>query len=176
VAGVAGPGVTDAAAQAGPVAPTVADVASPTALASTGPAALAAVPLPLAHDAIDNTFTSAAATAAALLAGPATADRALLGIGAGSSALATLGRFGTGRALTPGTDTPVPAAPAGPRTHAPAAPADAGGNAGANSGAGQPAAVLAELLAGLLLGAALCCAARARRLTLWFPEVVVGPG
>ena len=105
----------------------------------------------LTPDAFDHAATAAAAMTAALLGGPAAVDRALLGLGAGSSALATLSRFGTGRALTPGSDTPVPAAPTGPLAHAPAAPADAGGNAGANSGAGHPAAVLAEFLAGLLV-------------------------
>jgi hypothetical protein len=175
VAGVAGPDVTDDIAQAGPVAPTVADVASPTALASTGPAALAAVPF-APQGVIDDAFPSAAATAAALLAGPSTVDRALLGIGAGSSAHAALNRYGTGRAAAPSSDAPVQGPTGLPAPH-PAAPVDTGtGTAGAFSGAGLPAAVLGEFLAGLLVGAALCCAGRTRRLTWWFPEVVVGPG
>ena len=113
---------------------------------------------------------------AALLGDSTAVDRALLGFGAGSSAVATLSRFGTGRALAPGSDTPAPA-PTGPLAHAPAAPStDAGGNAGANSGAGHPAAVLAEFLAGLARLRRACCAVPTRRLTWWFPEVVVGPG
>jgi hypothetical protein len=141
-------------------------------------ALLAATPDPsvvLTPNAFDNAPTAPAAMTAALLGGSATVDRALLGLGVGSSAVATLSRFGTGRALAPGSNTPAPA-PTGPLAHAPAAPADAGGNAGANSGAGHPAAVLGEFLAGLLVCVALCCAVPTRRLTSWFPEVVVGPG
>jgi hypothetical protein len=141
-------------------------------------ALLAATPDPsvvLTPNAFDNAPTAPAAMSAALLGGSATVDRALLGLGVGSSAVATLSRFGTGRALAPGSNTPAPA-PTGPLAHAPAAPADSGGNVGANSGAGHPAAVLSELLAGLLVCAALSCAIRTRLLTWWFPEVVVGPG
>ena len=159
------------AAADAPVAPAVEDGAVPAALLAAAPD----LSVVLTPDAFDHAATAAAAMTAALLGGSTAVDRALLGLGAGSSAVATLSRFGTGRALAPGSDTPAPA-PTGPLAHAPAAPADAGGNAGANSGGGHPAAVLGEFLAGLLVCAALCCAVPTRRLTWWFPEVVVGPG
>jgi hypothetical protein len=163
--------IVDTPVLTAPVPAAVEDVAVPAALLAAAPD-LSAV---LTPDAFDHAATVAAAMTATLLGDSTAVDRALLGLGAGSSAVATLSRFGTGRALAPGSNTPA-SAPTGPLAHAPAAPADAGGNAGANSGAGHPAAVLGEFLAGLLVCAALCCAVPTRRLTWWFPEVVVGPG
>jgi hypothetical protein len=158
-----------------PVVPVVVDVAAPVvaAVAPLGQAVVDGFPVADVAGvlaALRNVAPVPFGPAVDLAAGQAV-DRALLGLGAGSSAVATPSRLGS--------DTPTPA-PTAPLAHAPVVPADAGGpssgNAGGHSGAGQPAAVLAELLTGLLLCGALCRATRTRRLTWWFPEVVVGPG
>jgi hypothetical protein len=172
VAAAPEPGAPVATASEPVVAPAVTALAPMiTALAPTALTALA----PLAPAA--NAFGPMAAlptAVATVLGGSLTLDRALVGFGHGSSAHAALSRYGTGRAAAPTSDAPVQGPTGLPAPH-PAAPVDTG-TAGSFSGAGLPAAVLGEFLAGLLLGAALCCAGRTRRLTWWFPEVVVGPG
>ena len=172
VAPVVGLAVPVVSAVAEPVLQVVPEVVAPDEVPALvevvyGGAALSTLPpAPLTALAV----TSLALTRNAF-AGPASLGPA------GLDLVAPPSRFGTARAVAPGSDAPapVPGQKALPNL-LPAAPADSGGAAGAFAGPGIPAAVLGELLAGLLLGAALCCAGRARRMTWWFPEVVVGPG
>jgi len=203
--GVAGPPVSDVGVVAGVATPVVSEVVAPVVSVVSGVAATLNRPVPASAlvSAATPALTASALAAPALAApaptaqGPAEPGAHALGrdafgvlapstpaaamaattlFGGESNVSAPLSRrFGSGRAVAPGSGSPAPNSKGLPSS-VPAAPAGAGGAAGALSGAGVPAAVLGELLAGLLLGAALCCSGRTRRSTWWFPEVVVGPG
>lgn len=154
-----------------------APAAAPVAAQATATAPAAVAPAPPVAPTAASASASAVAASSVAVAASAVArvvclDAALVGDSPGSPATLTQPRGDRARPSRPGT--PVGSGSPGRSDQAPGAPVGPGPSAG-SAGTALPVAVVGDLFAGLLIGVALWGATRNRRLTWWFPEVVVGP-